>query len=651
MIERRFLVALLSVFVLGSFYFVAYAETSGSIAVNITYTNGDRADYWPISIKIYQDTNATPYREISSITGNPFNILSLPLGHQYKVEVYANDMHAAVRYVDLEQLQQNLDVSIPLSGGMRVNVLYNDKATPVENATVEIKSDVNKTWATGTTDAKGQTLRSWISPTIDQSDYYVANVKIGKTLSYSHSPVFLLPGIAQEITVVTPWPSIVNSLVTVKLYNNQSSTIQPLAGTLVVNLLDSDGNLVSQSPVDAKGEAYFYNLKVGDYVFHVIDLKNNSKWSDSSVTIDGTKLNFSMVRNQNTVIVPAPSAPKSTAINCNCVAFRLDNIQDYWLDSVQTGILDTFKQKDADLTLGIISNAFGNDSKLTNSIKNQINSDNRLIDIGINGWSFEDFTSYDESYQALLLEQSKNKISSVLGATSTIFVPPYGKVNQDTFPAMQDNGINYVSSISDVTVPAAFSGKIQNIPATVFTGYYHLENGTLQYMTNDMIMSQIKTSMQSHGFAVVTLNFQDYALANNTIKINSPDSSQTEKLGALIDMIRTAGFQIVKISEINNQTGNSYAINNQTSNSSAIPSWVKYGAQSWSQNNVSNSEFLKTMQSMIKQNIVKSVTPNAELKILPNWLKYDAMWWSSGLISGQEFVNTVEYLIKIHAIN
>ncbi len=639
MMEQHLLVVLISIFVLGSFYFVAHAETSGSIVVNITYTNGDRADYWPISMKIYQDNNASPYREISSITGNPFNILSLPLGHQYKIVVYANDMHAADRYVDLEQSQQNLNVNIPLPGGMRVNVLYDDKLTPVENATVEVKSDYNKTWATGTTDAKGQTLRYWISPTTDQSDYYTVNVKVGKTLSYSYSPVFLSPGTPQEVYVITPWPSIVNGLITVKLYNNQSAVISPLPGALTVNLLDYDGNLVSQSPVNARGEAYFYNLKVGDYIFHVIDHKDNSTWPDSNVTIDGTKFSFNIVRNQSNAAVSESSYKKPLIINCNCVAFMLDNIQDYWLDNVQIGILNAFKQKDASLTLGIIVNAFGNDSKLTNSIKNQVNSGNKLFDIGINGWSFEDFTLYDEHHQASLLNQSKSKISSLLGVNSVIFIPPYGRINQDTFSAMKDNGIYYVTTTSDVVPPETLSDKIHSIPVTVFAGYYHLENGTLQYMTNNMIMYQIQSSIQNRGFAVVTLNFQDYALENDTLKVNSPDPSQIKNLESLIDMIRGNGLQIVKVSEIGNKTGVT----------SEVPPWVKLSAQSWSQGTASNSEFLNTIQFMIKQNIIKS-TPSAELKSIPNWLKHNAMWWSSGLISDQEFIHIIEYLIETRII-
>ncbi|HJT09512.1 MAG TPA: polysaccharide deacetylase family protein, partial [Candidatus Nitrosotalea sp.] len=493
----------------------------------MTYTNGDRADYWPISMKIYQDNSQVPYREIESLSGNPFNIVSLPLGHQYKIEVYANGMHAAVRYVDLEQPQQTLDVAIPLSGGMRVNVLYNDKTTPIANSTVTISSGDNKTWATGTTDAKGQTLRFWLSPTTDQSDHYMADIKIGKTLSYSYSSVFLLPGISQEVSIITPWPPIINGLITVKLYENQSAVVSPSDGTFSVKLRDSNGKLISESPV-SKGEASFYNLKVGDYVFHVTNLKDGSSWADYNTTIDGTNLNFNIIRNQSATMpsVVQPLPPKHNITNCNCVAFRLDNVQDYWLDNVQTAILDAFKQKDASLTLAVIAGVFGNDSKLIGDIKDQTSSDSSAIDIGINGWSFEDFTLYDKAHQSALLRQAKDKLFSVLGVVPTVFVPPYGKINQDTFYAMQDNGISYVTDTSSVNIPEDLSGKTHSIPATIFTGYYHLENGTVEAMTNEMILSKIQNDMQSYGFAVVDLSFQDYALGNDTAKENLPDLAQ-----------------------------------------------------------------------------------------------------------------------------
>ena len=179
---------------------------------------------------------------------------------------------------------------------------------------------------------------------------------------------------------------------------------------------------------------------------------------------------------------------------------------------------------------------------MTSSIKDQISSDNSTVDIGINGWSFEDFTLYNRAHQSALLKQSRDKLFSVLGVTPTVFVPPYGKMNQDTLYAMQDNGISYVIDASSVNVPEDLSSKIHNIPVAISTGYYHLENGTAEPMTNDMILSKIQDNIQRYGFAVVDLNFQDYALGNGTSKVNLPDLVQIEKLGALIDAIRSDGF-------------------------------------------------------------------------------------------------------------
>ncbi|WP_394352663.1 polysaccharide deacetylase family protein, partial [Candidatus Nitrosotalea sp. FS] len=51
------------------------------------------------------------------------------------------------------------------------------------------------------------------------------------------------------------------------------------------------------------------------------------------------------------------------------------------------------------------------------------------MDIAINGWSFEDYTTLTKDQQSNLLQQSKTKISNMLGATPTVFIPPYGKTD------------------------------------------------------------------------------------------------------------------------------------------------------------------------------------------------------------------------------
>jgi hypothetical protein len=358
MIELHFVVLLIAIFTAGLlFHFMAYAETLGSIAVNITYTNGDRADYSSTSMKIFQDNNQIPYREIDSITGNPFNIVSLPVGHQYKIQVYSNGMYSSANYVDLEQTQQNANVNIPLPGGMRVNVLYNDGQTPVANSSVAVKSQDNKTWASGFTDLNGQTLRFWVEPTIYENDHYTIDVKIGQHLLYSQTPVFLSAGVPQEVYVNTPWPPKVNGLIAVKVYNNQSKLVSSSDGKFVMDLNDLQGNKIMESPVNNRGEADFYNLKVGEYGLRVINLNDNSDWAESSVIVDGTQSNFVVQKNETKVIGSETQATVSQTpqmqriVNCNCVAFRLDNVQDYWLDNAQIGLIDTFEHKDASLVM------------------------------------------------------------------------------------------------------------------------------------------------------------------------------------------------------------------------------------------------------------------------------------------------------------
>lgn len=275
---------------------------TGSISATVSYAAGDRAYIYGVSLKIYQDSNQSIYRNIDSISTNPFDIDSLPLGHTYKIEVYANGMCADIEYVRLDSTAQNtahknLILHLSPPGGMRPNVYYNDGLTPVDNSIVYIKDQANKTWAMDFTDVTGQTLRFWLEPTIMNNDHYTVDVKIGQHLSYSYWPVFLYPGVAREIKIITPWPPMVDSLITVKVYDEQSKLLSAKNSSFVVDLLDNNNNLVSESKINYHGEANFSNLLVGDYVLCLVDPSSGVKWSESKVTIDGTKTSFSILKN------------------------------------------------------------------------------------------------------------------------------------------------------------------------------------------------------------------------------------------------------------------------------------------------------------------------------------------------------------------
>ncbi|HYL65522.1 MAG TPA: polysaccharide deacetylase family protein [Nitrosopumilaceae archaeon] len=646
---------------------LVYADQStGSIEINVKYTNNDRADYSSMTLKVYQDLNTIPYKEISSLSANPYNIVSLPIGHKYKVEVYANGMYSSTDYVDLQTNHEVLDTTIPLPGGIRFSVLYNDGSTPIENAVVLVKSQDGKQWTQSLTDNFGQTIRFWIQPPIINDNYYIADVLIGKNLVYSFSPVELKSGISQELRLVTPWPTMIHTLLTAKVFKDLSKTVTSSDGSFVVEIYDDKGNKITESVVNSKGQAYFTNLKVGDYVFHAINLKDNSEWGNSEITIDGNQSLVQIFKNQPAIeingqtnttknqipqlsnvssnqIPQASSTAKNTTSynipNCHCVAFRLDDIQDYWLNNVQTAIMDTFQQKNASLTIGVIGNSFGGDVKLTGYLQKKIKT-SPSIEIANSGWKFEDFTASKQSEQSLLIKQSNDKIFSLLGITPSVFIPPYGKINNDTFGAMHENNITFLSA-NTLTYHTVYStsNTIHLFPATVSTGYVSSGNGTLHKLTNDEIFTNIQNSLRNYGFAVVTISFQDYAINNGTATQNEPDMQQIQQLGSLIDKVRNDGIKIVNISKINN---------GQVSNQ--IPPWIKNDAGWWANGKISDSDFISGIQYMIQNNIIiiQNLPQSGESssQIIPPWIKNNAGLWAENKISDNDFLKGIEFLIQ-----
>ncbi|MGI0065608.1 MAG: polysaccharide deacetylase family protein [Nitrosotalea sp.] len=639
-LERKWVMVLPALSLLFLIPVHSFADTSGSIAVTLVYTNEDTADYWPVSFIVYQDTSQTPYKTIESITGNPFNIVSLPINHQYKIVTYANSMQSSVGYVDLQQAHQDVTIKLPLPGGMRINAFYNDGVTPIANATVYVRaSEDNKTWGHSVTNADGESLRFWIEPTTSPSDYYIIDIHIGNHLVYSYFPVHLRPGIAQEIKITTNWPVIVNSLVTVKVLNSQSHLVQPTDGKFLASLFDSAGNKVSDSSVTSRGEADFSNLKVGDYIIKITKSDNNSEWATASFTEDGTNTIFNIIQGQNAPIIstttpftgqPIPPTtstfvlPPQPVPNCNCVAFRLDGVQDYWLDDVQVKIIDSFDSKDAGITIGVVGKVFGNDSNLVNYLKSKSQDGN--IDAAINGWSFEDFTAFTKDQQSNLLEQSKAKISSLLGITPTVFMPPYEKTNNDTLYAMASSNIGITSASPGIKIPQNL--KIINYPTNVFAGV--LAQDTNRSMLNDKILSSINDAVKVNGYAIVTLNFQDYAQGNTTEKTNTPDTEKIQNLQSLIDNIRNSGYRITTISNMENMF-------------KPQAPWATSVFQ-WSHDRISNTEFLGTVKSMVPPQDAANYTT------IPSWIKKTASLQSQGTISDDEFLNSIEYLVKIQAI-
>jgi peptidoglycan/xylan/chitin deacetylase (PgdA/CDA1 family) len=864
-------------------------ESTGTIEVFIKSENNDRLFPQGVTVKVYKNQETTTTQEILSLESNPFLLSSLQLGHRYKVEVYVNDMYAGVGFVNLQKSKENLEITIKNMGGMRLNVFYKDAQTPLAGAYVVLKSQNGKSWHTSETDQYGNSIRAWLYPSTKNGDYYYAEISLGPNLKYTYTPIKLQPDVAQEFKVVTNWPTIVDNLITVEVYNSTQNKVTKQDGEFIAQLLDSKKNKVAESPVTDKGLAYFSNLKINNYVLYIktkdsagqlqtvvgksvtitdaintikvylnnpelnsdhlncncvafrLDdiqdfyltpaqlaiislfgqndipltigviggvigtdqnlistiktglvsdspieiashswnnkvlttmtknaqedlikqtndkiktvfgvqpttfippenvfnddtltvLKNNGfthisydaretnppqfKKSDFShfpvmpstadldtqtgvwhslsnaQTMDGieqslldygyavvmmhpyefsiyeggfyvNKVNTTKVQELQSLIekiqsknlkilpigaiqdydvpsVKKPSDEKPGMPNCNCVAFRMDNVQDFWLNDVQNTVMDTFDKKNVPLTISILGKFIGDDPKAVDHIKEKLQNKTSQIRLANRGWEYVDHTEYDLQQQLASIKQTNDKISGVFGPRVAIFTPPYDAFNKDTIEAVKQAKMVYFSA-SITSDPAPFpDDSLRHIPGTVSFANLSGDDPFLSGTTQQKALTKVQASIKQHGFAVVSLHPPDFAVKTDTFN-NEVDTAQLELLESLIDDIRSSGLEIVTLEQIPTLLDEKSII---------IPDWIKDNAAWWSEGKITDSDFTKGLEYLIDQNIIKIPSAQAgdeAAQKIPDWIKTNASWWSEGKIGNSDFVKGIQYLIK-----
>ena len=87
-------------------------EDTGSITTYIKYNTFEKIDTYAANLKIYQDDNEDPFLVIGFPESNPVIIDSLPLGHEYKVDVYVNGMFGGSKKVDVNG-DEEIEIIIP----------------------------------------------------------------------------------------------------------------------------------------------------------------------------------------------------------------------------------------------------------------------------------------------------------------------------------------------------------------------------------------------------------------------------------------------------------------------------------------------------------------------------------------------------------
>lgn len=255
------------------------------------------------------------------------------------------------------------------------------------------------------------------------------------------------------------------------------------------------------------------------------------------------------------VILDNNSSSGSTS--CNCIVFRLDDIQDHWFHDVQLAVLDKFIDTNTKVTLGLIMNYYGADPVTVDKVSQGKNA--RLFELALHGWNHVDYAILSLSDQESTLNEANTKLQAIHGTKSNIFITPHNSMNQNTLTAMKEIRLKIVSADLDADgsppfLPATFSSSnsadattriIKSLPMTVnFVDPARAAGSDGQ--TISQLTSAINESIVKRGWAVVMLHPRDFAAydGNSRLAQNVVNATQMTTLQNLIAQLKSDGKTI-----------------------------------------------------------------------------------------------------------
>jgi len=269
-------------------------------------------------------------------------------------------------------------------------------------------------------------------------------------------------------------------------------------------------------------------------------------------------------RNQSSY-VSSTEVGAFVANGCNCVIFRMDDLQDFFVNTVQVAIMDEFTSRGEFLSIGPIFNDFANgiDTSIVDTATAGVTSG--LFEVFVHGWNHTDFSTFNLEDQTNQLQLAQDKAELIFGSNTTFFVPPFNAYNTNSTDAMVATDFETISSEGIVDPDPDFvADGISNIVDS--RGLYHLpsdakfidfgENPPARIL-NSQILDDIDTSIALRGYAVVTLHAQDHAQTfPNGTYINAPNATLMNDLEIIIDGVKLKNYPIRTFGQVIAYNGN-----------------------------------------------------------------------------------------------
>src|SRR5581483_9095886 len=236
---------------------------------------------------------------------------------------------------------------------------------------------------------------------------------------------------------------------------------------------------------------------------------------------------------------------------CNCVIFRIDDIQDYFDDHAQVAVLDLFLKQNKSLSTGIIMNAIGADQTIMDKVIE--GRDKGLFELSIHGWDHVDYSKLTEKEQENTMVMANNKMHKLFNTNASMFIPPYNTFNNDTLKAMTQTKLRILSSSTteDKNVSGYFVANgqgrlddgrtIYHMPEIVT--FSVVQDGQWIRIPNEEIIKAIDNSVTKYGYGVVLLHPQNFVTVQNGKSTQEVDYNAIDDLERLVKIF-AANYEI-----------------------------------------------------------------------------------------------------------
>jgi peptidoglycan/xylan/chitin deacetylase (PgdA/CDA1 family) len=259
--------------------------------------------------------------------------------------------------------------------------------------------------------------------------------------------------------------------------------------------------------------------------------------------------------------------PKNRSLE-NYVIFRMDDVQDYWVQAAQHAIMDLFISKNQNLSLGLVMNSIGNDSELIEKIR----EGNRkgLFELCLHGWDHVVYPNIDEEEQEDSLLNANEKMRTLFGSTSSIFIAPYGLFDGSTVKIMSNIGLRILSanSSAEYSFNKNKSTYVTKEKMNLNKAYQIIHNHTIYHIPTTVpfklvlrgnwvevpiknIIDQIIMNVTKYGYAVVAFHPQEFVhLDKNGNFTNIVKKRNIKSFSQLIDSLLSMNLCISSFSGI-----------------------------------------------------------------------------------------------------